>query len=303
MTDTIFVLIPSYRDRECQHTIRDLFANAANPDRVFVGVCWQVDVQNDTEYFETCDLPYTKQIRKRYYSHTDSKGANWARAEAAKLYNGETYTLVIDAHMRFIEGWDDKMIAMLPAGKSVLTGFPPNYTLPNNLEIGYVARTRPKCFEGSPYGPALPEFVSDKIPESDDPPSPTMTVSQGFMFAPSEAFREVPFDPHIYFFHDEITLAVRLWTHGWDLYAMSRALIWHHWKRSERITHWDDHKNLDAEEKRSRERAGHLLDSFISDNPAVLADLEKYGLGTERTLAEYQEFSGIDFVKKVIRTR
>ena len=31
--ETIFVSVPSYRDPECQHTVRDLFAQAAQPAR------------------------------------------------------------------------------------------------------------------------------------------------------------------------------------------------------------------------------------------------------------------------------
>ena len=37
----IFVAIPSYRDRECQWTLKDMFEQASHPQRVFAGVCWQ----------------------------------------------------------------------------------------------------------------------------------------------------------------------------------------------------------------------------------------------------------------------
>lgn len=37
-TPRIFVQIASYRDTECQHTVRDLFEKANDPDRVFVGI-------------------------------------------------------------------------------------------------------------------------------------------------------------------------------------------------------------------------------------------------------------------------
>ena len=49
---TIFVQIPSYRDPECQWTIKDLFEKAKHPKQVFVGVCWQYDAELDQACFE-----------------------------------------------------------------------------------------------------------------------------------------------------------------------------------------------------------------------------------------------------------
>jgi hypothetical protein len=48
---SIFVSIASYRDSECQHTLADLFARAAHPDRVFVGLVWQCDDREDAACF------------------------------------------------------------------------------------------------------------------------------------------------------------------------------------------------------------------------------------------------------------
>lgn len=35
--------------KECKHTIEDLFAKAENPDLIFVGVCNQVDPEDDAD--------------------------------------------------------------------------------------------------------------------------------------------------------------------------------------------------------------------------------------------------------------
>ncbi len=48
----VFVTIPCYRDSECQHTLRSLFAAAARPEDVFVGVCWQMDWVADGACFQ-----------------------------------------------------------------------------------------------------------------------------------------------------------------------------------------------------------------------------------------------------------
>eukprot|EP00879_Flechtneria_rotunda_P018527 GHRR01019440.1.p1 GENE.GHRR01019440.1~~GHRR01019440.1.p1 ORF type:complete len:449 (+),score=168.94 GHRR01019440.1:347-1693(+) len=46
----IFVSIAAFRDPECQWTLRDLFVNATHPERVFVGVVWQIDPVADSEF-------------------------------------------------------------------------------------------------------------------------------------------------------------------------------------------------------------------------------------------------------------
>jgi len=122
--------------------------------------------------------------------------------------------------------------------------------------------------------------------------------------------REVPYDPHIYFFGEEITMAARLWTHGYDIYHPPRAVVYHYWDegRRGRRTHFNDHRNphkssavsyaeLNAT---SFARVRHLLGTGTSTNPAVLAELERYGLGTARSLKEYQDFCGVDSASRRI---
>ena len=45
--DSIFVSIAAFRDPETRWTVCDLFAQAARPDRLRVGVVWQVDPEAD----------------------------------------------------------------------------------------------------------------------------------------------------------------------------------------------------------------------------------------------------------------
>ena len=60
--------------------------------------------------------------------------------------------------------------------------------------------------------------------------------------------------------------------------------------------HWDDHADwYDKHERHARERVHHLLGITPSTNPMALRDIEKYGMGTVRDLAQYQTFTGIDF--------
>ena len=62
--DGIFVQIPSYRDPECGATIRDAFAKAAHPERIFVGVCEQVLPGDDDDLGIPAEIAERVRIEK-----------------------------------------------------------------------------------------------------------------------------------------------------------------------------------------------------------------------------------------------
>src|SRR5438105_2353745 len=88
----IFVQIASYRDAECAATVRDLFEKARQPERVFVGICHQVDPGQDQALLKP-DYPRADQVRTVVHHVRDARGAGWARLEAQSLWLGEEYTL------------------------------------------------------------------------------------------------------------------------------------------------------------------------------------------------------------------
>ena len=106
---TIFVQIASYRDPECQWTVKNLFEKAKFPERIFAGICWQFDEEHDGDCFVE-PSPRPEQTRVVNVSAYDSQGVCWARHVAQTLYEGEDYVLMIDSHMRFIDDWDEALI-------------------------------------------------------------------------------------------------------------------------------------------------------------------------------------------------
>ena len=93
---SIFIAIASYRDSECQHTIRDLYLRAKFPDRLFVGVVWQCDRQEDANCFEfyggaaTADAVeatwWMSHVRTVEMHWSQAKGPCWARHIAGSLW-------------------------------------------------------------------------------------------------------------------------------------------------------------------------------------------------------------------------
>jgi hypothetical protein len=132
----IFVQIASYRDPDCQWAIKDLFAKAAHPDRVFVGVCWQFIQGQDSACFLE-PYPFPDQIRLHEVDALSSKGACWARSLVQELWRGEEFTLQIDSHMRFEPAWDDILLSMWRQCKNesaIVSSYMPSFVPPDQLE-------------------------------------------------------------------------------------------------------------------------------------------------------------------------
>src|ERR1700690_2462085 len=102
MSSKTFVAIPSYRDRELPATLLDLLAKAKWRSDLRVVVAWQFG-RGET-------LPRTVRTVKNVeiipIPAAQSLGPNWARRMLQDRYDGEEFTLLLDSHHRFVEGWD-----------------------------------------------------------------------------------------------------------------------------------------------------------------------------------------------------
>ena len=303
MQPRIFVSIASYRDTECQWTVKDLFEKATHPERVFVGICWQFVQEEDDDCFLVKTRP--EQCRVIEIDARQSRGVCWARAKVQQLWQGEEFYFQIDAHSRFAPGWDETMLSMWAAcetPRAVLSSYPASYEPPDRLGPDVVATIHAKEFDER----GLLSQGSRSVPQADAPakPAPTAFIGAGLLFGPSALIREVPYDPFIYFTGEEITLAARLWTHCWDLFSPNRVTVYHEYTpRANKKRHWQDHKLWTELSGRAVKRVRHLLDREPCDDAQALQDIDQYGLGSQRSLADYQAFSGVDFKRKLIGGR
>jgi glycosyltransferase involved in cell wall biosynthesis len=286
----IFVNVACYRDSECLPTLIDLFQKARYPEQINVGVVLQAmpsdGIVLDLHRVRTCHVPADQ-----------SRGACWARSLGYQLWQGEDYVLQIDSHMRFAPDWDVRLLAQLsacPSPKPLLTAYPPAYEPPNDLIGQRPAFLAAKNFDDR--GILMQQGLLEPEPRA---PKPTAFVAAGFMFGSSAWIREVPYDHNLYFHGEETTLAVRLWTNGWDLYGPTDAIIWHQYSKVVRSRHWDDNRRWTELEAVSLARMRHLvgMDPLPADAPV---DLTGFDLGSERTLEQYQQMSGIDFRARTI---
>lgn len=301
--ETIFIQIASYRDPQLIPTIKNCIDNAKYPDRLFFGVCCQY--HPDDGFDDLKEYEMVKNFNVAYVLYHETKGACWARNKLQEFYNNETYTLQIDSHMRFEKDWDEELISMLKGlqekgyKKPLLTGYVSSFD-PNNDPQGRVTEPWEMVFDRFiPEGAIF--FLPQSIPNWQNltEPIPARFYSAHFCFTLGSFVNEVRHDPNYYFHGEEISIGVRAYTHGYDLFHPHKTLIWHEYTRAGRTKTWDDdknwHKKNDASHLRNRKLFGMDGETY---NPK---EFGKYGFGTERSLRDYEKYAGILFSKRSVQ--
>jgi glycosyltransferase involved in cell wall biosynthesis len=284
---TIFIQIASYRDPELPATIKNCLSTASHPERLRFGICWQYDDETGSDLDEYRDDDGFR-IDRIHYS--ESKGCCWARNRTNQLYLDESYTLQIDAHMRFSQGWDERMIEMLESiehDKPLLTTYPPPYLLKDGvaeLKMDHgIQKLKLKELRQDLTTVQVGELV-----EQTEKPGKSKLLAAGYIFTLGQFCREVEYDPNIYYHGEEISLAARAYSHGYNLYYPHEDLIWHRYNHDSPL-HWSDHKPVYQElERKAIERLEILL---LGDH----SQLGKHGLGDIRTLKQFEDYANIRF--------
>lgn len=288
---TIFVSVASYRDPELQPTIDDCIAKAHWPGELRFGICWQ----RGPDEPDPADLARNgAKVRRLDVPFGDSKGACWARSRVQReLFNGEDFYLQIDSHHRFVQDWDRILLAQIQGptmpNKPVLSTYCHAYDIGQPLRSGELP-TMMRLDRIEPTGVVLFQAFPVSWARS---PVMARFASGHLLFSTGEFVEDVPYDPDLYFTGEEITLAVRAYTHGYDLFHPSEHVIWHEFSRKARPKHWDDHlmhKGFaipwHVRDYASQTRVLHMLQGH---------DVGPLGFGTVRTLRDYEAYSGLDF--------
>ena len=302
---TIIVLIAAYRDTELPKTLQSLIHEAMYPERLRFGINLQLS-EEDKKVCGKYHFPYHPHYRIVEFDSSESKGACWARNETGKLYKGETFFCQIDSHMRAEKYWDQELVESWERAEdpnAILSTFVAGYK--HDTEYRYtdqLPHMKNGKFNSSIYGAQAEALVLPKH----RPCKPQLNpyVAGGLIFGPGRVIKDVPYDPRGYFFGEEITMAVRYWTHGYNMYTPDVNIFYHLYERhnvgDSYHTHWSDRVSIDEHQNPAVCRIHKLLGSKkMSDIPQYkkeyVADLPKYGLGKVRSLKQYEKFSGINF--------
>ena len=290
---------------------------------------------------------YRNQVRIVQLDARHSTGPCPARAMAQLLYRGETFVLQIDSHMRFRQNWDSYLIQQLSLCTnpqfSLMTTYPLAYNLlPNgrftitdsNTGISLADETRgsylvPWKFDadGMPRQKGILFGNNDKnnnncITEAErrrvllpsQQPVACHLFAAGFCFGPASWIEDCPYDGtlHHLFFGEEQSMAVRLYTHGYDLYAPSEAVCFHLWSRDHRpvpsspppsiqnnvntttsSSNKKDDNNDTMKRIMNRKHAQEIVQRQVEQG-------EGPGLGTKRSVRDWARVLVVNFVERTI---
>ena len=297
----IFIQIASYRDPELVKTIKSIIDNAKNPKNLRFGICRQYHPEDGFDSLE--EYKDDNRFRVIDVLYSESKGVCWARNLTQTLYEGEEYTMQIDSHMRFEKNWDSEFIKMIKQlqkdgfEKPLLTGYVSSFN-PENDPAERVKEPWRMVFDRFiPEGAVF--FLPETIPgwEKLKKPIPARFYSAHFCFTLGQFSEEVQHDPEFYFHGEEISIAVRAYTWGYDLFHPHKTLVWHEYTRNGRTKQWDDDPDWGNKNVRSHQKNRKL---FGMDGEGTM-DMGKYGFGPIRTLREYEIYSGIRFDNRSVQ--
>ena len=284
--NTIFIQIASYRDPQLYSTIKNAFENAEYPDNLIFSICWQKDENETINEYENHE-----QVKLIIIPYNETNGACWARNKLQEQYNNEKYTLQLDSHHRFVENWDTKLIDMYEnlqstgIEKPLITSYLPSYN-PNKdpeercmcpWEIVFKEKTHDKQVL------FIPSYIKNY--EKLTSPISAKFYSAHFAFTTGDFVKEVPHDPELYFTGEEMSITVRAYTYGYDLFHPHILIAWHEYTRNYRTKHWDDDKEWWKKDLHSKQHYVSIYNNY-----------GKYGIGTKRTIEDYIAFSGIQFL-------
>jgi hypothetical protein len=300
--DTIFIQIASYRDPQLLPTLADCINKAKYPSNLRFSIAWQ---HCDNDIWDNLD-PYINDSRFKILDidYRDSKGVCWARNLVQSLYANEEYTLQLDSHHRFVQDWDAILINMIKDlqskdfKKPLITGYIPSFDPDNDPEARIQEPWKMTFDRYIPEGAVffLPASFNMDIDNINEPLMGRF-YSAHFAFSLGVFAKEVQHDPNYYFHGEEINVAVRAFTHGYDIFYPNKVICWHEYTRKGRSKQWDDDKKWSDRNSvcHSRNRKLFNMDGEIND-----IDFGKYGFGNVRSLRDYEKYAGMRFSTRSI---
>ncbi len=216
LLETIFIAIASYRDWQCSSTVESAFKRAAHPERIRVGV---VDQIHETD--EPCSKPpngsceenpnqamciYKDQIDILSLDAALSVGPVFARHLGYRLYRGEYFAVQCDAHVEFVENWDDEIIAQWHTAKNemaILTAYVSGVEDHIDVKTGKrTSKARPIMCESDYEGSGKSKHLRhgqqpEGIPYIHDMPTIEPFWAAGFSFGRGHFVVNVPYDQHL----------------------------------------------------------------------------------------------------------
>ena len=302
---TIFVSVAAFCDPWLRFTIDGLFAKAEFPQRLRVAV---VDQSQDQNRAWLEQAAYWSQVGYVNLHPVETRGVSWARNIAFSLYGGEDYLLQIDSHTHFDQGWESRLIELLEscrarAERPIISTYPPPFEFDQegqpckkSSDSNYAMILRPHPDTHLSPDNATLRFRAEYVLGGDFVEGHHLAA--GFIFTLGDFVEEIPYDPFMYFHGEEQNLAIRAYTHGWQIFhPRQRDIPLAHLYKQSGVEHRTHHWHPDYEKQRAikwvamKKRADQRLRELVYGPRFSGA----YGLGRARTMEQFARESGIDY--------
>ena len=300
---SIFVQISAYHDHELSNTVNAALRNASGKHSINFGIHVLYKDNNDLV------LPSGSNIGLVLSEAPRNIGVGIGRYIAHQFYNNEDYYLQIDSHSVLDHNWDERLINWIKSyqeegiEKPLITNYPRNYwyedgKLMDVPQSGYVSQIS--------FHENLQQFMEKRIPTQKAVPNHPKnifcnSISAGCVFTVGGFI--VP-NPDVMFWGEEILMAARAFTNGFDLVVAKEPFMAHlyfrhdgddmeeKFKRNRRRIIWNDYPEMfAAADLKSKELVKDIL---INNRIGPLQ------LGSQRTLEDYGWRCGLDFTTGVV---
>ncbi len=292
MKKSIFIQITSYHDYELEKTIRNAILKSSGETELIFGV--HSIFYEDNSWVEPIkQIPNVKLVESKA---PDNLGMGLGRLIAHNLYSGEDYYFQIDAHSRFDQNWDTFLINEINTHKSngfnkpLITQYPKPFWYEGDEEK---IRDHEEVVTQF-YWKDKQKFKNNRTPMQGTILNPegnifSISVSGGSIFTEGEFLKP---NKLIFSEGEEIFIAARAYTNGYDMFVPSEMFMYHLYygtegKNKRRLVYPDWPK-----------QTADLNQLSIDEIRLVLTGQGVVGeerLGSIRTLSEYGKFCGLDF--------
>ena len=308
---SIFISIASYQDPLLVSTIFGAYGNAKNKDDLIFSICDQSDTPINVN-----ELSFVNQVRYEHVDPVFAKGPCWARHRAQSFYQGEDYFLQIDSHTQFSPNWDilfqEAFLEIESMGSSdnyfakpIITSYPRSFQVIDFDKGMFELNT------GDPHTQVMTYredslFSRGSFSRQIGVPTKSAEITHAYLMAAGCIFTrgsfvdEIPYDPNYYFYGEELSMALRAFTHGFSFFHIPNVPLFHLYTDTSKVPrklHWDpeDDKNRAVKWHELEQKSLDRLDDLFAGNIEG-----SMGLGAERSLEDYAVISGIDLKNKKV---
>ena len=225
----IFIQISSYRDPELKPTILDAIGKSSGKHEITFGI--HVSYLEESEI----DVPDIANIKYTTSKAPKNVGVGIGRYLAHQFYNNEDFYLQCDSHTRFVQNWDEIAINSVlnyqiqGIKKPLLTMYPANYWYKDETfeDIG-TDLLDPDYKTIISFHKNPEDFKRLRIPSQTAMPSNgsifTRSISAGSLFTVGPFMAP---NKDMAFWGEEIIMAARAYTHGYDLVVPDKQYLYH----------------------------------------------------------------------------